>query len=70
MVELKYFIAGAVAPILWAVVLALLLWLCRRLFPTWERALFGPYEGAWYALGVNLGKLVHQVRTSHRRRES
>jgi hypothetical protein len=42
-----YILAGLLRGVFWLVVLGFGLWICRKLFPTWEGALFkvGAVEG-------------------------
>ena len=52
---MKYIIAGALAPFFWLVVLAVALWVTRRLFPRAESWLFAP-------LGVTVRRAVQHLR--------
>lgn len=60
--NLKYLIAGALAPFFWLVVLGGTLWAIRRFFPRAEAILFAsPLTG--------LRRLWQAIRTSRRHRE-
>lgn len=51
---MKYFLAGALAPFFWLIVLGSALWLTRKLFPRAESWLFAPLgvtvRRCWQAL--------------------
>lgn len=50
----------ALAPLFWLLALTVVLWLVRKLLPSWERTLFDP-------LSAVIGRSVRHIRASLRR---
>jgi hypothetical protein len=59
---MTYFVAGLIAPFVIALLLAVPLWIIRRLFPSAEPYFYGPISNVGYLIGRIAGQTLRAIR--------